>query len=116
MLNNSWTDIDDLILNTLGTVIGFAMFKLWMKCRKTTSQPGNAPVIELPIYILGIFAGRFLLFNEMGLAKLLYGFYGSVRVCRKKFLIVTVFVFDHADSWLLCFISCYLRSKCAAAG
>jgi len=32
------------------------------------------PVLELPLYIFILFAGRFFFFHEMGFAKLLYGF------------------------------------------
>lgn len=74
LLNNRRSDIDDLILNTLGAMIGFALYKIWCKCTKREFQLGFVPAIELPIYIIVIFAGRFLLYNEIGLAGLLYGF------------------------------------------
>lgn len=74
LLNNRRSDIDDLILNTLGAVVGFALYKMWTKCTKAKFQVIGAPVVELPICIFTIFIGRFLLFNEIGLAKLLYGF------------------------------------------
>ena len=74
LLNNRRTDIDDVILNTLGAVIGFAIFKLFNKITKTEHQVYCSVGVPLPIYIIVIFIGRFLLYNEMGLAKLLYGF------------------------------------------
>lgn len=74
LLNNRRSDIDDLILNSFGAVVGFALYKLWTKYTNSKFQIKGTSVVELPIYILIIFIGRFLLFNEMGLAKFLYGF------------------------------------------
>lgn len=74
LINNRQTDIDDVILNTSGAVIGFMMYKLCRQPLKQKIQQNSVPVTELPICILILFAGRFLLFNEMGLAKLLYHF------------------------------------------
>lgn len=74
LLNNRRNDIDDILLNVLGAVIGFGMFKVLDKCTKSKYQLSDTTIVELPIYILIIFIGRFLLFNEMGLARLLYGF------------------------------------------
>lgn len=74
LLNNRRTDIDDILLNIFGVVIGFALFKLWDKFTKSKFQMNSSAVLELPLYIIVIFVGRFLLYNEMGLAKLLYGF------------------------------------------
>ena len=74
LINNRQTDIDDVILNTSGAVIGFMIYKLCSHPLKQKFQQNSIPVIELPVCILILFAGRFLLFNEMGLAKLLYHF------------------------------------------
>lgn len=74
LLNNRRTDIDDIILNILGAVIGYGIFKLFNKITKSKFQVNSPLTNELPIYIVVIFLGRFLLFNEFGLAKLLYGF------------------------------------------
>lgn len=74
LLNNRRTDIDDLILNTLGAVIGFAFYKGFRKYAKDTSGAYSFPDIELPVYLTVMFLGRFLLFNELGFARLLYGF------------------------------------------
>lgn len=74
LLNNRRSDIDDIILNTLGAAVGFALYKT---CRKFTGdkcRQGSVPVNELLIYIIVISAGRFLFYNEIGLAGLLYGF------------------------------------------
>lgn len=74
LLNIRSTDVDDLILNTLGTVTGFIIYKLFTILRKPKSTQNAVPAAELPIYILAIFIGRFFLFNELGIAGLLYGF------------------------------------------
>lgn len=74
LLNNRATDIDDILLNLLGAVVGFGVFKVWDKLTKSKFKVNNSFTYELPIYILVIFVGRFFLYNEIGLARLIYGF------------------------------------------
>ncbi|MDE5755371.1 MAG: VanZ family protein [Oscillospiraceae bacterium] len=74
LINNRQTDIDDVILNTSGAIIGFIIYKICSPALNQKFQQNSVTVTELPTYILILFAGRFLLFNEMGLAKLLYHF------------------------------------------
>ena len=74
LLNNRATDIDDILLNLLGSVVGFWLFKVWDRLTKSKFQVDSSSSYELPIYITVIFVGRFFLYDEMGLAKLLYGF------------------------------------------
>ena len=74
LLNNRRTDIDDVLLNILGAIVGYGFYKLLDRLAKSKFQANNQLSAELPICILTVFAARFLLFNEMGLAKLLYGF------------------------------------------
>lgn len=74
LLNNRATDIDDILLNLLGSVVGFWLFKVWDRLTKSKFQVGSSFTYELPIYITVIFVGRFFLYDGMGLAKLLYGF------------------------------------------
>lgn len=80
LLNHRATDIDDLILNTLGALLGFALYRLWSS-RANAARSKHVFVSErLPsarepaLYLAVTFAGHFFLFNEMGIAKLLYGF------------------------------------------
>lgn len=70
------TDIDDLILNTLGTVLGVVLLKRVMErsdfVRKAAALDGSALQGKQPmVLVTALFAGRFLLYNEIGLAKAL---------------------------------------------
>lgn len=72
LLNNRSTDVDDLILNTLGALAGWGGWRLWQR-----RVPAARQEMPLPLFwgsLLIPFAGRFLLFYEIGLARLLYGF------------------------------------------
>ena len=70
----SESDIDDILLNVLGAAIGFMLYKLFDQLTKSKFRIKSPNAVELTFCILFVFASRFLLFNEMGLAKLLYGF------------------------------------------
>ena len=74
LLSYRGTDVDDLITNTLGAVIGYIMYKLWARLSKSKYQFTGFDSRELPAYILVLFLGRFLLFNYVGLIELVYGF------------------------------------------
>ena len=74
LLNSRCTDVDDLIFNTLGAVTGFGLFKLWNKRTGSKYRLQAVPSMEMPIFVLSMFAGRFLLFDEMGFAGLIYNF------------------------------------------
>lgn len=74
LLNNRRTDIDDILLNVLGAVVGFGLFRLFDKITKSKFHVKNPIIAELMISIVAVFLGRFFLYNEMGLAKILYGF------------------------------------------
>lgn len=73
LLNNRRTDIDDLLLNTLGALIGYVVFKVILKIRSSRAAPSPAGYM-LFASLLAAFLGHFFLYNDMGLAKLLYGF------------------------------------------
>lgn len=66
------TDVDDLILNTLGAAAGFLLFKLW-ECL-FGSRPRGFSAAEAAVWVLAVFLGRFLLYNYLGLINLVYGF------------------------------------------
>lgn len=74
LLNNRSTDIDDLILNTIGGLIGYGIYKMFVYVIKSEPKSCDFCKWEPIIYIIVMFMGRFLLFNEFGFAKLLYGF------------------------------------------
>ena len=67
-------DIDDVIVNTFGAVLGFFLYKVWNKATKSKFQLANVDNIELLMSILALFLGRFLLFNRVGLIDLIYGY------------------------------------------
>ncbi|MDO4299522.1 MAG: VanZ family protein, partial [Lachnospiraceae bacterium] len=74
LFNNRRTDIDDLILNTIGALTGYILFKLFVRITRCTKQPDDNGKGEPALYIFFTFLGHFLLFNEFGLVKVLLGF------------------------------------------
>lgn len=73
LLNRRVTDIDDLFMNTLGTLIGFFIWKLLYKIlpgKSLSSYPLSEN--EGSAYICLAFAGTFLLYNWRILVKLFY--------------------------------------------
>lgn len=74
LINNRATDVDDLILNTFGTFLGFLVYKLISKTLKS-KIPAEAGMRTEMIHLISVpFLCRFFLFNEFGMAKNLYGF------------------------------------------
>ena len=72
LLNARFSDVDDLIVNTAGALVGYALF-----CRfaRPAERPRpDAPLWEMPLYIGVMLAGHFLFFNELAAAGALYGF------------------------------------------
>ena len=74
LLNLRSTDIDDLLLNTLGAVIGFALYRAVAAITKRKAREETGFRAETLLYLAVMFLGRFLLFHEFGFAKILYGF------------------------------------------
>lgn len=74
LLNNRRTDIDDIILNTIGAVIGFLLYNLFIKITKPNIDNKYMGNIEIFVFIAIIFMSRFLLFNETVIARLIYKF------------------------------------------
>lgn len=83
LLNIRSTDIDDLILNTVGAILGIVIFRLYLyitkRIKKTMDhvreQRGDLnDRLEVVIYILAMFLGHFFFYNGFGMAKWLFGF------------------------------------------
>ena len=75
LLNRRRTDVDDLLLNTLGALLGLLLYRLYCRIRRLPApEPGPPAALAPALYIAVPFLCRFLLYNEWGLAKLLYGF------------------------------------------
>jgi glycopeptide antibiotics resistance protein len=74
LFTNRRTDIDDVLMNTIGTILGYLLFCILIRLVKKTFPSGNHLKYEPAIYILSVFFGHFLMYNELGMAKILYGF------------------------------------------
>lgn len=72
LCNHRRTDVDDLIMNTLGTILGYLLFLFFIKITKWDHKRSDYSRYEPIIYMGVMFLGRFLLFNEFGLVKILY--------------------------------------------
>ena len=71
-LNNPRHLIYDLILNTLGAALGYA---LWRVMHLHAAPAGPRAGWAVPLGCLGAMcAGRLLLYHELWMASLLYGF------------------------------------------
>ncbi|WP_394920638.1 VanZ family protein [uncultured Robinsoniella sp.] len=72
LCNHRRTDVDDLIMNTIGAVIGYLLYVILNKIMKWKPKRNDYFKYEPVLYISVMFVGRFLLFNEFGLVKILY--------------------------------------------
>ncbi len=61
LLNARYTDVDDLIMNTAGAILGYVIYKFTLSKRFHIVEK---PKFEAFIYLLAMFAGHFFLFNE----------------------------------------------------
>lgn len=67
------TDVDDLLMNTLGTLLGFLLFRLFARITRWKREEELRWPIG-PWSTVGVlFLGRFLLYNGSWLAWMLYG-------------------------------------------
>jgi glycopeptide antibiotics resistance protein len=73
LLNIRFTDIDDVLLNSLGALLGLLLFRVFAALSKRKQPPAGAGRWEAVLYVAAMFCGNFLLFNEFGATKLLYG-------------------------------------------
>ena len=74
LINNRATDVDDLILNTFGTLLGFLIYKLILRTLRPMIPAETGMKTEAILLISVPFLCRFFLFNEFGIAKYLYRF------------------------------------------
>lgn len=72
LFNFRQSDIDDLILNTLGSLIGYIIFKLFSMIIKPKTNNLNINKYDPITYLLVMFLGHFLLYNPYGLSGLIY--------------------------------------------
>ena len=74
LLNHRSTDIDDVILNICGTICGVLVFKLIFRYKKLNLSGRIDGKTEMMILVMVTFLCHFLAFDEMGAARMLYGF------------------------------------------
>lgn len=65
------TDVDDLIMNTAGTLVGYLLYKLFKHVSKWENKRQDYPKYEPIIYVGAMFFGHFLLYNSVGLREIL---------------------------------------------
>ncbi len=70
LLNSRATDVDDLVMNTLGALIGYLLYRIFSRFYSPARV--QAAQWEMAVYIAAISLGRFLLYNEAFLVRLLY--------------------------------------------
>lgn len=63
-----------LVFLAVSAFIGLLLFRIWKKLTKSKHCFPSISWEELLLYMLVLFLGRALLFNEMGFAGLLYKF------------------------------------------
>ena len=68
------TDVDDLIMNTLGALAGFVVYLAFDKVTCGKLQLKDVDARELPIFVIVMYLGRCLLFNYLGLMNLWLGY------------------------------------------
>ena len=74
MLSIRATDVDDLIMNTAGAALGYAVFRAFAHAVKWNNPRTEYCGCEPAVYIAAAFLGRFLLFNQFGAASFFNGF------------------------------------------
>ena len=74
LINFRQPDIDDLILNTLGALVGYVVFRLFARIVRWKNGRDHYNRFEPAFYIAVIFVGRFFLFYPLVLMHILYGY------------------------------------------
>lgn len=88
LLNRRNSAVDDLLMNTIGVILGYLIYVLFCRLFKSLldREPKNAfsrflrqePQLlkyEYLIYLVGMFIGHFFLYNWRGWIKLFYNYY-----------------------------------------
>lgn len=65
------TDVEDLMMNTFGAVVGYLLYKLFAHVSKWKSKRIDYPKYEPLVYVAAMFFGHFLLYNSVGLWTIL---------------------------------------------
>lgn len=68
------TDVDDLIMNTLGGIFGWVLYRFAMYFTNRVFSVTEENAWMYGVYILVLFLGRFFLFHQLGFINLYYGF------------------------------------------
>lgn len=72
LFNIRVTDIDDLIMNTIGGMFGFLIWKMFAKIMKTDTESDQAITAKEPIfYLLFAILGKFFLYDGLGFVSFL---------------------------------------------
>ena len=71
LFNYRVTDIDDVIMNTMGAFCGYLIFHVFRKKIRSRQGKRECPAGLIFLIILTAFAGRFLLYNIKAFAELL---------------------------------------------
>ena len=72
LFNRRKTDIDDLMMNVLGTIIGFGIFYIWNKLHGRKKTKVKIEYENAIIYLVSAMLGRLLFYNWRFLVKLFY--------------------------------------------
>ena len=72
LFNRRKTDIDDLMMNVLGTIVGFGIFHIWNKLFGRKKAKVKIECENAIIYLVSAMLGRLLLYNWRFLVRLFY--------------------------------------------
>ena len=72
-MNSRVTDIDDVMMNIFGAFLGYITYCILTKVIKRELK-GSVPLNVVIILTCAVCLGRFLFYDEFGLAKILFGF------------------------------------------
>lgn len=73
LFNRRKTDIDDVIMNVLGTIVGFGIWHIWNKKNNRKRIRIKLKYENAAIYLFLSMMGRLLFYNWRFLVKLFYG-------------------------------------------